>query len=192
MVGCALSFAAGIAASVVDCSIDPDGCVQTIALNTVGALIGCIPVVGGFAGAAFTCFVQGGLALNSARECLPPGSSSVQTQGVQAFSGAVTPTPDNLFFQQARLWADAASVYALVLGSSVWTTITGPDLPKFNALMQRIADDMAPSSDGGIPITSAQRADLTAMPLPTGISETLRSSLLDRMHARLHRQHLAR
>jgi PKD repeat protein len=167
--GCVIGGILNLEGVLSDCNIDPNGCGSTVMQGTFGTMLGCVPIVGGPAGTAFSCLYQMGNAENALLDC--------RGQRSRSHSG------DNTYFQQITLLEDSYRVYNRIFGSSVWTEFETEEVGIMQDFMAQFEFSFDPGSDEGETFSSAERDFLLAMPRATSISIADVDALIDRFTA---------
>lgn len=186
--GCALGAALGSWRTARDCMfLDLDDCPTSLINNRFNADLGCVPVVGGYAGAAL-CTYDTEKALEAWDKCR---QDALRNKGPALHAaGAAIYDPDPRLVEarrvldlQSRLNEALKDLSDLVMGSSDWSSLnlrTEEDSRRFLGLIQDWVSAMAGAGPGGRAITPEERAALLQRPLPPGLNLEDVEALADR------------
>ncbi|MCI0537076.1 MAG: hypothetical protein L0Z50_17815 [Verrucomicrobiales bacterium] len=184
-IGCVTGLGSSIVDASEECDIDRDRCWGRYTSEVVSGVLNCLPGVGGVASKIWDCVLDAGHNEIIYKHCL-------QTVGQQSRTLAlhVPPVslpvenpedlPDNIFYEQAQLWADAAALYALVLGSPKWTVIDPDDWPYAATIFEALQDGIQTTSTGGERITESERNEILQLTRPANITVADLSALVGR------------
>lgn len=182
LLGCALGFGAAAAGMALDCEISSEACQNSIGINSLAAVAGCVPGVGGVLGAAITCGLGAGLAELDLIDC-QYGSKLLAEKNRQLLEDLFNDERigNAPYIRQLELLVRAADIYTLVFGDAIWTEFDPEDIPLADAFFEALRDALEDDGPGGRNITTDERADLMEMPLPAKYTSGIRAALLDRM-----------
>lgn len=177
-IGCVASFAQGWAGYTFDCYRDFDNCTAISGVNyVIGSALGCIPFgVGSAASAWWSIATAVQPTADALQQCL-------QTNGITlnpgVFKSAAT-IPDDIFQEQAALWVAGGDLFALVAGSTNWTSINPDGVPLWNAFFKDLQTAIEPGGEASGRIGAGERTTLLALPLPPPLTRGDAERLLDR------------
>ncbi|MDB6036789.1 MAG: Phosphoesterase, PA-phosphatase related protein, partial [Verrucomicrobiales bacterium] len=179
--GCAISFGIGLGTTAADCYFTGFNleCGTTFVNNMFGSALGCIPSVGGYLGAEWTCGIQAGQAHAAYKDC--QGGAPVAR-----VSNLPQSIPQNIWYEQQALWRAAAEIYAIILGDPKWTVPPMADFAKHYALLQAVQQSVQASSSGGTAIIQTERDAILQLPTPANIAASDVNRLLDRVDQMVH------
>ncbi len=200
VLGCGLSFAAGLAGYTTDCNISPDQCGgANFALAAAVSAVGCIPGIGGAAAAGLTC-LQTADAIKDATRChnrLYPsaetgdesfelldtrtgGSDHFTAKGEAVSKGSMA---ESLLREQAELIQAAGDVFSTLMGSDVWIGVedTG-ELGRLYLIVGAIDDATGAISDGGEVITPQEQIAINTLPVPSNFGANDVQIAIDRFN----------
>jgi hypothetical protein len=182
-IGCVASFAQGWAGYTFDCYRDFDNCTAINGVNyVIGSALGCIPFgVGSTASAWWSIATAVEPAAEALKQCL-------QTNGVNSNSAlfkSAAAIPGDVFQEQAALWTAGGELFALVTGSTNWTSINPDGVPLWNAFFESLQTAVEPGSEAAGRIGNGERAALLALPLPPPLTSQDAERLLNRFDGML-------
>lgn len=193
VLGCAITTLFNWMQATADCAIAPASCANTVLgssdLNSLsfgavwGNLFGCIPVVGGIAGTAWTC-AGAVTTLSQALVCRDrsssPGLVNVGGGGPPGVHGLLPTTGANHFAHQLELAARGADVLLAWLGDPAWLVPDPVEAARLEAIWQKLVEANDPASPGGPLLAAVEAEAIRQMPRPAGVTEVQMTSLLAR------------
>lgn len=186
---CAVGGAIGSWRVARDCLLfDLNACESSAGAKAIDFGIGCVPKIGGWIG-SFKCAIETITAYEAYWECL--NGKSRRLAGRVAPAGSAPRFPQVPEFlararrdleNQIRLAERAQAYLAEVLGTERWNAIGFEEDPAaFDGLVQALQHALAPDSDGGLELTTAEMAAILALPRPGFATEADTLALLNRL-----------
>ena len=181
-IGCAVSLGTSAIGAAVECKIDPDECTKNIAKAAMTGMIGCVPGIGLFTGAA-TC-AEGALgAVNDLNKCEHGSTSTFPTNqsdtGIRPFehSAYYTQITDQVeFINRSR------ALFEAVAGESTWYEVPVEEVSILASWLLAMEEAMTDTSPSGVTISEAERTTLLGLGLPSNLGAEQVNALINRFN----------
>ncbi|MCI0541851.1 MAG: Ig-like domain-containing protein, partial [Verrucomicrobiales bacterium] len=182
-IGCAVSIGQGIGFAGQECEDFIERCEKTIITQAVSSILGCIPILGGVTSAMWICLLDAQRAEGAYNFCKSrhPPLSSLHAPPLDFPVENPADIPYRYSLEQAQLFADAATLYAQVIGDAKWTVVIPPDeWPKCQSVFQALQQSMDAASVGGEQVLQSERNSILSLDRPANITEADLLALIDR------------
>ena len=189
--GCGLGTSIGTGRVARDCAKVgqfSDDCGGIVKDGSIGAALGCVPIVGGVFGLGWGAKSVIDGAFNY-KDCLDTQIASCGGTGIKSASLASTGKHDPRLERamaalelQIEVSTAASNALTRILGDPVWASMASADMTALNqSFMIAIQLALDNASPGGSLLSAQERAAILALPLPNGATSAQATALMNRL-----------